>query len=113
MDFGGMTAAVWRLPGYQGGEPGQPVPADVVGVMLPQVGDRGPDDPPPSWSVDFWVPDPDATAARVRTLGASVLVLPFDTPSAAPASSPTPRAPPSPSARPHAGSAGLAFGRGP
>jgi predicted enzyme related to lactoylglutathione lyase len=80
MDFGGMTAAMWRLPGYQGGEPGQPVPADVVGVMLPQAGDQGPEDPPPSWSVDFWVPDPDATAARATALGASVLVPPLDTP---------------------------------
>jgi len=80
MDFGGMTAAMWRLPGYQGGEPGQPVPADVVGVMLPQAGDQGPEDPPPSWSADFWVPDPDATAARATALGASVLVPPLDTP---------------------------------
>jgi uncharacterized protein len=80
MDFGGMTAAMWRLPGYRGGEPGQPVPADVVGVLLPQAPDQGRDASPPSWSVDFWVNDPEATAATATALGASVLVPPLDTP---------------------------------
>ena len=43
MDIGGFTAAMWRLPGFEGGEPGQPVPSDVVGVMLLLPGDQGPD----------------------------------------------------------------------
>jgi len=70
-DAGQLQGALWRLPGFRGGEPGQPVPADVVGVMLP--GD------PPHWSVDFWVADADATAARAAELGGAVVVPPFDT----------------------------------
>jgi uncharacterized protein len=80
MDLGGMQAAMWRLPGYQGGEPGQPVPADVVGVMLPQAGGQASGAPPPNWSVDFWVADADATAARAADLGGKVLAPPTDTP---------------------------------
>lgn len=76
MDFDGFTATMWRLPGFKGGEPGQPVPADVVGVMLPQ--DSG--DPPPHWSIDFWVTDADTTTTKATTLGAKVLVPPFDSP---------------------------------
>ena len=79
MDFGGMAVTLWRLPGFEGGEPGQPVPADVVGVMLPQDGARAPD-VPPHWSVDFWVTDPDVTAARAAVLGGRALAPPFDTP---------------------------------
>ena len=77
LDLGGMAAMLWRLPGFEGGEPGQPVPADVVGVMLPQDGQAA-DGPPPRWSVDFWVTDPDATAARATGLGGSVLTPPSD-----------------------------------
>jgi predicted enzyme related to lactoylglutathione lyase len=35
---------LWRLPGYVGGEPQQPVPV------------------PPHWSIDFWVADADRAA---------------------------------------------------
>jgi uncharacterized protein len=80
MDLGELTATMWRLPGFEGGEPGQPVPADVVGVMLDQPGDQGPDRPPPHWSVDFWVADADAAASKAADLGAKVLVPPFDSP---------------------------------
>jgi uncharacterized protein len=76
MDFGGFTATMWRLPGFKGGEPGQPVPADVVGVMLPQ----DPGDPPPHWSIDFWVTDADTTTTKATNLGAKLLVPPFDSP---------------------------------
>jgi predicted enzyme related to lactoylglutathione lyase len=54
--MGDGEVTLWRLPGYQGGEPGQPVPRDVVGVMAPMSGDT--DAAPPHWSVDFWVDDP-------------------------------------------------------
>jgi predicted enzyme related to lactoylglutathione lyase len=80
MDFGGMAVTLWRLPGFEGGEPGQPVPADVVGVMLPQDAAGSPDDPPPLWSVDFWVSDADATASRAADLGGRVLAPPFESP---------------------------------
>jgi predicted enzyme related to lactoylglutathione lyase len=38
-ELGGGEVALWRLPGYVGGEPQQPVPRDVVGAMLPMTGD--------------------------------------------------------------------------
>jgi uncharacterized protein len=63
--------SLFRLPGYVGGEPAQPVPRDVIAVMAK-------DDGPGRWSVDFWVTDADAVAARATELGGSVVVAPFD-----------------------------------
>jgi predicted enzyme related to lactoylglutathione lyase len=63
--------SLFRLPGYVGGEPAQPVPRDVVAVMAK-------DDGPARWSVDFWVTDADDAAARAPELGGSVVVAPFD-----------------------------------
>jgi predicted enzyme related to lactoylglutathione lyase len=63
--------SLFRLPGYVGGEPSQPVPRDVIAVMAQ-------DDGPARWSVDFWVTDVDELATRVPELGGSVLVAPFD-----------------------------------
>ena len=63
--------SLFRLPGYVGGEPAQPVPRDVVAVMAK-------DDGPARWSVDFWVSDADELAGRVAGLGGSVVVAPFD-----------------------------------
>ena len=74
-DNGAVEVTLWRLPGYVGGEPRQPVPRDVVGVMTSRH-----DGPLPHWSVDFWVDDADRTAARAATLGGSVLAGPFDIP---------------------------------
>src|SRR5947208_340954 len=59
-DLGGVEGTLWRVPGYVGGDPHQPVPRDVVGVMLPP----GAVDGPPRWSVDFWVSDADGTARK-------------------------------------------------
>lgn len=67
-------ATLWRLPGFVGGEPHQPVPRDVVGVMAP----LGPGEQRPRWSVDFWVADAEATAAHAAQLGGEVLVAPHD-----------------------------------
>jgi uncharacterized protein len=64
-------ATMFRLPGYVGGEPQQPVPRDVVAVMI--AGDRA------AWTPDFWVPDTDAAAARAGDLGGRVLSPPADT----------------------------------
>ena len=72
----GMT--LWRLPGYVGGKPEQPVPRDVVGVMVPldeKSGEEG-----SHWSVDFWIDDADAAAAKAPGLGGRVIVPPYDTP---------------------------------
>jgi predicted enzyme related to lactoylglutathione lyase len=71
-DPGAIT--IWRLPGYVGGEPQQPVPRDVVAVMTPAQDDRS------AWSVGFWTDDVDATAARAAELGGIALMPPFDTP---------------------------------
>ncbi|HEY3172315.1 MAG TPA: VOC family protein [Thermoanaerobaculia bacterium] len=78
MDMGGGEFTLWRLPGYVGGEPEQPVPRDVVGVML-RMGRGGiPDDVPPHWRVDFWVHDADGTAEEARKLGGKIVAAPFD-----------------------------------
>ena len=66
---------VMRLPGYFGGEPSQPVPRDVVAVMMPL-----PPGPPARWSPDFWIADADPAAERATELGGSVLAGPFDQP---------------------------------
>jgi predicted enzyme related to lactoylglutathione lyase len=62
---------LFRLPGYVGGEPAQPVPRDVVAVLAK-------DDGPARWSVDFWATGADDVAARAPELGGSVVVAPFD-----------------------------------
>jgi predicted enzyme related to lactoylglutathione lyase len=63
--------SLFRLPGYVGGEPSQPVPRDVIAVMAK-------DDGPARWSVDLWVTDADELATRAPDLGGSVIVPPFD-----------------------------------
>ena len=72
----GSPVALWRLPGYVGGEPSQPVPRDVVAVMMS--GDETGSRVPPHWSVDFWVDDADATAANAAKLGGRVVVPAHD-----------------------------------
>jgi predicted enzyme related to lactoylglutathione lyase len=69
----GSDIVMWRLPGFVGGEPEQPVARDVVAVMAPG-GDQA------SWSVDFWTDDADAAAATARRLGGAIVAEPFDTP---------------------------------
>jgi hypothetical protein len=72
----GAEAWVWQLPGYVGGEPGQPVPRDVVAVMMRVTGDEP--GPPPSWNVDFWIGDAEAAAARAPELGGTVVAPPHE-----------------------------------
>jgi uncharacterized protein len=81
-DLGGSELTLWRLPGFLGGEPQQPVPRDVVGVMAPMTSDRFPDDVPPHWSVDFWVGDIDAIADNAARLGGRIIAPPYDIPGA-------------------------------
>jgi len=76
VDFGDAEITLWRLPGYVGGEPHQPVPRDVVGVMTPRPGGDGRS----SWSVDFWVKDADLAAANAAELGGTILLGPLDAP---------------------------------
>jgi predicted enzyme related to lactoylglutathione lyase len=68
-------ATMFRLPGYVGGEEAQPVPRDVVAVMVPATADA-----PPVWGVDFWIDDVERAVDDVRRLGGSVLAGPYDAP---------------------------------
>jgi uncharacterized protein len=74
-DLGDVQISLWRLPGYLGGEPQQPVPRDVVGAMAPAA-----DGGPAAWGVDFRVRDVDATAALAARLGGRSVAPAFDTP---------------------------------
>ena len=70
-------ATMFRLPGYVGGEDAQPVPRDVVAVMVPaQPG------APSVWGVDFWIDDVERAVEDVRRLGGTVLAGPYDAPPA-------------------------------
>lgn len=74
----GDTVTCWRLPGYFGGEPTQPVPRDVVSVLLSL--DDSATSARPHWSIDFWVADADGAASAAATTGGRVLVEPHDEP---------------------------------
>jgi predicted enzyme related to lactoylglutathione lyase len=71
----GVDLWLWRLPGYLGGEPQQPVARDVVAAMTMLDGASG---APASWSVDFWISDADSAVAAALELGGSVLAPPAD-----------------------------------
>ncbi|HEY6775397.1 MAG TPA: VOC family protein [Thermoleophilaceae bacterium] len=74
--MGESEMTLWRVPGYVGGEPGQPVSREVVGAMAPIAGD----DEAPQWSVNFWIDDADAAADNTGRLGGKVVVPPHDLP---------------------------------
>ena len=67
-------ATMFRLPGFVGGEPQQPVPRDVVAVMVSAAGGG-----PARWTPDFWVHDADAAAAHAERLGGAILSPPPET----------------------------------
>jgi hypothetical protein len=69
------VVTMWRLPGYVGGEPGQPVSREVVAVMVTS-GDRS-SDVLPHWSVDFWVHDVDVIADKAAKLGGRIVSIPL------------------------------------
>jgi uncharacterized protein len=64
---------MWRVPGYLGGEPEQPVSRDVVAGMA-----RSRDDAPAQWQIDFWVDDVDATVAKAEEMGGRAVVPAYD-----------------------------------
>ena len=68
----GDGAALLRLGGYVGGEPQQPVPRDVIGVMVPAAPGAA------QWEVGFWVGDVDAAAETAAANGGEVAVAPAD-----------------------------------
>jgi predicted enzyme related to lactoylglutathione lyase len=67
----GPDVTLFRLPGYVGGEPMQPVPRDVVAVMV----SGGPE---PAWGVDLWVADAEAVAQTATQLGGTIHVEPHE-----------------------------------
>ena len=67
-------ATMFRLPGYVGGEPQQPVSREVVAVMVPGEADTT------RWLVDFWVDDLDAAVARSEQAGGTTVAAPYDAP---------------------------------
>ena len=64
-------ATMFRLPGFVGGEPSQPVPRDVVATMIP-----APEGAPAAWAVNLWVTDLDAVATKAKELGGEVISPP-------------------------------------
>ena len=74
-DREGAQICLFRLPGYIGGEPQQPVPRDVAAAMIPLANGSGLTS---RWSVDFWVDDADAAAVKTAESGGRVLVAPHD-----------------------------------
>ncbi len=74
----GVDLWLWRLPGYLGGEPQQPVPRDVVAAMTAIDASGSAPSPPPNWSVDFCIADADAAATSAPELGGSVVAPPVE-----------------------------------
>ncbi len=78
-DLGDEELTMFTLPGYVGGEPQQPVPRDVVATLAPP---GAADGSPAHWSVDFWIGDADAAAAKTAEMGGKVIAGPYDVPAA-------------------------------
>jgi uncharacterized protein len=72
-DAGGTEVTLFRVPGYVGGEPSQPVSREVVAAMAEAPG-------PAHWAVDFWIDDAETAAARAAELGGHVVQAPHDAP---------------------------------
>jgi predicted enzyme related to lactoylglutathione lyase len=72
--LGDVDVGLFRLPGYVGGEPEQPVPRDLVATMLPAQNGE------PRWGVDFWVADLDRVVATASDQGGRVVSPPADNP---------------------------------
>jgi predicted enzyme related to lactoylglutathione lyase len=73
----GVPVTLFRLADYAG-EPGQPIPRDVVGVMTATGGDPAQPTVPTHWNVNLRVDDSDAVAAHAAQLGGTVLMAPMD-----------------------------------
>jgi uncharacterized protein len=77
-DLGDAQMAMWKLPGYVGGEPQQPVARDVIATMVPA--DGGGAEAPARWNVDFWIGDVDGAVGKASELGGQVISPPYDVP---------------------------------
>jgi predicted enzyme related to lactoylglutathione lyase len=74
---GGEAVTLWRMPGYEGGEPAQPVSREVIAAM--RAADPS-SEGPARWDVDFWIADADTAAATAEANGGSVLAPPHEAP---------------------------------
>jgi predicted enzyme related to lactoylglutathione lyase len=70
--MGDLEGGLFRLPGYVGGEPSQPVPRDVIATVMD--GDEA------RWSVDFWIDDIERAIAAATEQGGRVLAGPHAVP---------------------------------
>jgi predicted enzyme related to lactoylglutathione lyase len=77
-DLAGAQMTMWKVPGYVGGEPQQPVARDVVATMA--VADGAAADVPPHWGVDFWIQNLDEAVSTATRLGAELIGGPHDIP---------------------------------
>ncbi|CAN5429079.1 VOC family protein [soil metagenome] len=68
------SISMFRLPGFVGGEPQQPVSREVVATMVSSA------DTQSSWVPDFWVDDVDESISDAGRLGGKAEVGPYDTP---------------------------------
>jgi predicted enzyme related to lactoylglutathione lyase len=75
LETGQGEVTLWRLPGYVGGEPEQPVSREVVATMT--MAEEG---TPPHWSADFWIADIDDATARMAERGGKVVQEPYAVP---------------------------------
>lgn len=80
LDAGAALVKLWRVPGYVGGEPQQPVSREVVAVVIELGEQEAAAGARPGWNPDFWVADIDATATRAAELGGSVVVATHEIP---------------------------------
>jgi predicted enzyme related to lactoylglutathione lyase len=76
-DLGDAEMTMWKLPGYVGGEPQQPVARDVIATMVPPAGDAA---DASQWNVDFWIRNVDDAVSTAKELGGQVLSGPYDIP---------------------------------
>jgi uncharacterized protein len=74
---GDTEMTLWKVAGYVGGLPEQPVSREVVATMGP-AGENG--DAPPAWGVDFWIADVDAAVRNAADAGAEIVAGPYDIP---------------------------------
>jgi uncharacterized protein len=73
--MGDTEFGLFRLPGFVGGEPEQPVPRDLVATMAPLA-----DGAQPHWSVDFWIDDVERAVAAATGHGGAVVAPPYPLP---------------------------------
>ncbi len=80
ISMGETSVTLFRVPGYVGGEPQQPVSREVVAAMAEMSPEAAAAGVTPHWSPDFWIADAAAAAATAERLGGGVVVAPHEAP---------------------------------